>query len=104
MPEFDRALLVKKARLACEMTQTGFKTELKRTQETISRYEKGTLIPPDDVVMRCIRILEQKDGLNLFTEDEEMVQLIKQVLNFNGENKGSKRAALRSIMNALLTG
>lgn len=104
MSEFNRAMLVQKARFACEMTQTGFISKVKRTQETISRYEKGSLIPPDDVVMRCIRILEKKNELKFFTEDEEMVLLIKQVLNFEGEGKSSKRAALKSVMEALLLG
>lgn len=102
MPEFDRAELVKKARVASDMSQNSFVSKLERSQETISRYERGGLTPPDDVVMRCIRILEKKDGLEFFTEDQEMVELIRQVLRFGGGDNSLKRAALKSIMKALL--
>jgi ribosome-binding protein aMBF1 (putative translation factor) len=100
---FDRNTLVKKARIASEMSQISFGKALQRKQETISRYENGGIKPPDDVVMRCIRILEKTDKLAFFSEDQEMVELIEELLEFEGKDKGPKRAALKSIMRALLS-
>jgi transcriptional regulator with XRE-family HTH domain len=101
-PKFDRNALVKKARIASKMSQISFEKAIERKQETISRYERGGITPPDDVVMRCIRILEKTDRLAFFSEDQEMVELIEELLEFEGKDKGPKRAALKSIMKALL--
>ncbi|MBK8186653.1 MAG: helix-turn-helix transcriptional regulator [Cellvibrio sp.] len=101
-PKFDRNALVKKARIASKMSQISFGIAIKREQETISRYESGGITPPDDVVMRCIRILEKMDKLAFFSEDQEMVRLIEDLLAFEGKDNGPKRAALKSIMTALL--
>lgn len=100
--ELDRKALVKNARIVSEMSQISFGKAVEREQETISRYERGGIKPPDDVVMRCIRILEKADKLTFFSEDQDMVELIEELLKFEGKDKGPKRAALKSIMKALL--
>jgi predicted transcriptional regulator len=53
--------IVKKARLKTGLSQGDFGLSLEKSQGVISRYEKGLVTPPGNVLMHCMHILE--DGI-----------------------------------------
>ncbi len=49
--------IVKRARKAKGLTQSEFGREIDRPQSVVSKYERGLVEPPGNVVMHCMNIL-----------------------------------------------
>ncbi|TPD60965.1 helix-turn-helix domain-containing protein [Stenotrophomonas maltophilia] len=56
------AALVKRARVSLGLNQAGFGRLIGRSQGVVSRYEKGLVAPPGDVMMHCMNILGGADA------------------------------------------
>ncbi|MEZ2416369.1 multiprotein-bridging factor 1 family protein [Luteibacter sp. RCC_6_2] len=56
-PTLPTADIIKQARTKSGLSQGDFGHTLGKSQGVISRYEKGTVTPPGDVLMHCMNIL-----------------------------------------------
>ncbi|WP_372342163.1 multiprotein-bridging factor 1 family protein [Geothrix sp. PMB-07] len=54
------ASLVRRARKKHGWTQQELAAELGRGQSLISKYERGQVVPPGDVLISCMKLLETK--------------------------------------------
>jgi ribosome-binding protein aMBF1 (putative translation factor) len=51
-------ILIRNARKKNGMTQKTLAAKLRRGQSVVSKYERGAVIPPGNILMRCMKILE----------------------------------------------
>lgn len=56
LSEIDPAQLVRNARKIRGLTQDEFAAELGRGQSLVSKYERGLVNPPGEVIMHCVNI------------------------------------------------
>lgn len=93
-------VLVQDARHFLGMTQAEFGRYLKKNQALISRYESGTVIPPGDVVMRCMHILDNTTTEISHEQAElsssELAQAVEECLA--GPDKQKIRQALNQLI------
>ena len=93
--------IVKKARKNSGLSQDEFCKELGKAQGTVSKYETGLHIPPGKVIIRCIRFIQENEAKEV-NIDEDLLDLMKKLDKFSGEGMAQKRAALHSVIDALL--
>lgn len=60
MKKKSAGVLVRLARERKGLNQTQFGAVIKRPQSLVSKYERGLVEPPGQVVIQCMNILEKK--------------------------------------------
>jgi transcriptional regulator with XRE-family HTH domain len=101
MPLSPQAIVVKRARIKLQMTQPEFSKILGKDQSIISRYEKGAVEPPSEVIMHCMHIISGKavdfnEIAPTAPSVEDLIHLIKNKL------RGEKMADVRKAIVTLL--
>ena len=90
--------IIKLARKRDDLSQVEFARKLGKTQALISKYEKGDVMPPGDVLQKCQDMIGMHKSSER-TEDISAEELGKTVIN----NLNSKKAAkLRKALYVLL--
>jgi len=84
--------IVRNARKFRGLTQADFGKELGRGQSLVSKYEKGLVEPPGEVIMHCMTIT----GGAAVMSPEEVARLVEQRLS------SPEFARLRSALGALI--
>src|SRR4051794_29705197 len=84
--------LVKSARKLKGLTQAEFGAKFGRDQSVVSKYEKGLVEVPGEVVMHCVTITRGENTMS----PEEVARLVEQRL------AGPEFARLRSALGSLI--
>ncbi len=78
------------------LSQAEFAQKLGRSQPVLSKYERGTINPPAEVVEKCIEILEQRN------EDDISIDML--IKRLNKEVSGERYKGVRRAIKLLLDG
>lgn len=89
--------VVKLARLSVRESQQEFALRVASTQPLISRYERGLVSPPSQVLMHCMHILGVP--ISPLLSEADLVKLVKQRLG--GDRMAPARLVLAQLIYTL---
>jgi len=87
--------IVRQARLLSQLNQEKFAKSLGKSQAVLSRYENDKVIPPSNIIMHCIHIM------NNSSDNSDIEQIITKIRSLDGEQYIEIRAALNTILNSI---
>jgi transcriptional regulator with XRE-family HTH domain len=88
----DLPSLIKNARKLRGLTQAKFGAQFGRGQSLVSKYEKGLVEPPGEIIMHCMTITRGEDAMS----PQDVARLIEQRLG------APEFAKLRSAIGTLI--
>lgn len=77
----EAANLVRLARLKLDMNQAQFAKVVSRSQTLVSKYERGKVLPPSDVVLQCMHIVHGSVSSRIAVSIEAIVERLKHIGN-----------------------
>ncbi len=90
------ATILRNARNKLQLNQSSFASQIGKTQGTLSRYESGSVLPPSNVIMHCIHILDNNPA------SDSVEEIISKVRTLQGDQYIKIREALNTLLDSFL--